>query len=119
MSKVLICDDSPAEVANLQSILTAAGHHTVTATSGTEAVAKAAAEMPALILMDIVMPDMDGYEACRRLQADPATRPIPVVFVSSKNQRADHIWATMQGARMLISKPYTEQQIAKVLSALG
>ncbi|MCE3001975.1 MAG: response regulator [Xanthomonadaceae bacterium] len=119
MSKILVCDDSPAELANLRAILTAAGHHTVTATNGAEALDKATAEKPHLILMDIVMPDMDGYEACRRLQADPATKTIPVVFVSSKNQRADHMWAKMQGARMLISKPYTQEQIAEVLKAFG
>jgi twitching motility two-component system response regulator PilH len=119
MSKILVCDDSPAELANLRAMLTAAGHHTISATNGAEAIAKATSEKPALILMDIVMPDMDGYEACRRLQADATTKGIPVVFVSSKNQRADHMWAKMQGARMLVSKPYTQDQIAEVLKAFG
>lgn len=119
MIKILVCDDSPAELANLRTMVTAAGHHTVTASNGAEAVQKAGSDKPDLILMDIVMPDMDGYEACRRLQADPVTKSIPVVFVSSKNQRADHMWAKMQGARMLISKPYTQEQITEVLKAFG
>jgi len=65
--------------------------------------------------MDIVMPDMDGFEACRRLAEDPATRAIPVVFVSTKNRRADQLWARMQGGRELIGKPYTATQLLDAL----
>ncbi len=119
MPKILICDDSAAELANLRSILTDAGWHSVTASNGTEAVQKAAAEKPAMILLDIIMPDMDGYEACRQLQANAETRSIPVVFVSSKNQKADHIWAKMQGAKALIGKPYSADQILDTLKAYG
>lgn len=117
MPKILICDDSAAELANLRSILTDAGWHSVTASNGTEAVQKAAIEKPSLIFLDIIMPDMDGYEACRQLQANPDTKAIPVVFVSSKNQKADHIWAKMQGAKALIGKPYSSDQILDTLKA--
>jgi len=119
MPKVLICDDSPAELANLRSILTDAGWHSITASNGGEAVQKAAQDKPSLILLDIVMPDMDGYEACRQLQANPDTKAIPVVFVSSKNQKADQIWAKMQGAKALIGKPYSAAQILETLKAYG
>ncbi|GAA0720407.1 response regulator [Dokdonella soli] len=119
MQKVLICDDSAAELANLRSILTDAGWHSVTATNGTDALTKAKSEKPNLILLDIVMPDMDGYEACRLLQADAETKSIPVVFVSSKSQKADHIWSKMQGAKALIAKPYTPEQILDTLKAFG
>lgn len=119
MPKVLICDDSAAELANLRSILTDAGWHSVTASNGAEAVQKAAAEKPALIFLDIIMPDMDGYEACRQLQANSDTKAIPVVFVSSKNQKADQIWAKMQGGKALIGKPYSADQIIDTLKAFG
>ncbi|MGE4069950.1 MAG: PleD family two-component system response regulator [Lysobacterales bacterium] len=119
MSKVLIVDDSPAELANLRTILTDAGWHSVTANNGAEAVAKASAEKPSMIFMDIIMPDMDGYEACRTLQQNPATKSIPVVFVSSKNQKADQIWAKMQGAKALIGKPYKASEILDTLKAYG
>lgn len=119
MPKALICDDSAAEVAHLRSILTDAGWHSVTASNGAEAVRKASAEQPALIFLDIIMPDMDGYEACRQLQADAGTRAIPVVFVSSKHQKADHVWARMQGGRGLIGKPYSPEQILETLRAYG
>lgn len=119
MPKALICDDSAAELANLRSILTDAGWHSVTASNGAEAVQKAAAEKPALIFLDIIMPDMDGYEACRQLQAGAETKSIPVVFVSSKNQKADQIWAKMQGGKALIGKPYSPDQIIDTLKAFG
>lgn len=119
MKKALICDDSPAEVVNLRTILTDAGWHTVTASTGKDAVNKAGSEKPDIIFLDIVMPDMDGYGACRELQASADTKNIPVVFVSSKNQKADHIWAKMQGAKALISKPYSAEQILQTLSAFG
>jgi len=119
MPKALICDDSAAELAKLRSILTDAGWHSVTASNGNEAVQKAVVEKPALIFLDIIMPDMDGYEACRQLQANGDTKSIPVVFVSSKNQKADHIWAKMQGGRALIGKPYSADQIIDTLKAYG
>lgn len=119
MPKALICDDSATELANLRNILTDAGWHSVTASNGTEAVQKAIAEKPALIFLDIIMPDMDGYEACRQLQASADTKAIPVVFVSSKNQKADQIWAKMQGGKALIGKPYSADQIVDTLKAFG
>jgi twitching motility two-component system response regulator PilH len=70
---------------------------------------------PNIVFMDIVMPQMDGFEACRRLAADPRTKSIPVVFVSTKSQRADQIWARMQGGRDLIGKPYTSSQVLDAL----
>jgi twitching motility two-component system response regulator PilH len=118
-AKVLVVDDSPAELANLVGIVNEGGWLPVTATNGKEAVAKAKAEKPGAILMDIVMPEMDGYEACRTLRADPETKNIPIVFVSSKNQKADQLWATMQGGKALIGKPFEKTQILTALKALN
>ncbi len=117
--KILVVDDSPVELANLRMLLHDHGYDTVTATTGRECVEKAIIEMPSLILLDIIMPDMDGYEACRRLRADGKTKTIPVVFVSSKNQKADQLWATMQGAKALIGKPYTPEQILQTVRAFA
>jgi len=117
MGKILIVDDSSAELASLRTIVQDLGWSSVTASSGAEAMAKAVSEKPNLILMDIVMPDMDGFEACRQLQADQATRSIPIVFVSSKSQKADQMWAKMQGAKALIPKPITSAAIADALKA--
>lgn len=119
MPKALICDASATELAHLRTILDDAGWDSITASDGAEAVRKATAEKPALIFLDIVMPDMDGYEACRRLQANGETRGIPVVFASTMHRKADRIWARMQGGKTLIGKPYSAEQVLEALRAYG
>jgi twitching motility two-component system response regulator PilH len=109
--KVLVCDDSAADRINLESIVSSAGYLVVSASSGREALEKAKAEKPDLIFMDVIMPEVDGFAATRALQNDPATKHIPVVFVTSKGQKADRVWAQMQGAKDLVAKPYTADQI--------
>jgi twitching motility two-component system response regulator PilH len=116
--KVLIVEDSPVDLNRLQGIVGGAGCVVLTARNGREALEKAAGEHPDIIFMDVVMEDMDGYEATRRLSRDKATRHIPVVFVSSKHQKADRVWARMQGGRDLVSKPYTPEQIIGHLETL-
>jgi len=109
--KVLIVDDASTDLLALKDVVSKTGCQVLTASSGREAVAKAKGEKPDLIFMDIVMDDMDGYSACREITNDADTSNIPVVFVSSKKQKADKLWATKQGGRALVSKPYTEDQI--------
>ncbi len=109
--KVLAVDDSAADLANIKAILSDAGCVVSTATNGKEAIEKAKSEKPDLIFLDIIMPIMDGYETCRTLSKNPDTKSIPVVFVSSKGQQADKVWAQMQGGKDLVQKPYTKEQI--------
>ncbi len=116
--KALVVDDSAADLANLKSVLADAGCLVSTASSGQEAITKAKAEKPAIIFLDVVMPDMDGYEACRQLAQDADTKPIPVVFVTSKGQKADKVWGELQGAKGHVSKPYTADQIIDQLKSL-
>jgi twitching motility two-component system response regulator PilH len=115
--KVLVVDDSPADLANIKTIVTDAGCIVVSAINGKEAVEKARAEKPDLIFMDIIMPDMDGYAACRMLSGDSDTKSIPVVFVTSKNQKADRLWAQMQGGKAFVTKPYSADAIIDQLKA--
>ncbi|MCB1742426.1 MAG: response regulator [Gammaproteobacteria bacterium] len=117
VNKVLVVDDSPTDLANIRTIVTDAGCTVVTASNGTEALAAAKRERPDIIFLDILMPDMDGYQACRRLTSDGETKHIPVVFVTSKGQKADRIWAQMQGGRDLVAKPYQPEQILDQLNA--
>jgi twitching motility two-component system response regulator PilH len=117
--KALVVDDSAADLANIKSILSDAGCMVVTAKSGKEAIDKARSEHPSLIFMDVVMPDMDGYEACRLLAQDADTKAIPVVFVTSKGQKADKVWGELQGAKGHITKPYTADQIVDQLKSLA
>ncbi len=116
LKKALVVDDSATELANIKAILSDAGYMVVTASNGRESLDKARAEKPSIIFLDIVMPDMDGYEACRSLMQDPETKGIPVVFVSSKAQKADKIWGQMQGAKGYVAKPFTAAQIIEQLS---
>ncbi len=119
VSKVLIVDDSPAELQNLKNILSDAGCVVSTATSGSEAVKKALSEKPNVIFMDVIMPEMDGFAATRELSNNTATKAIPVVFVTSKAQKADKMWAQMQGGKGYVTKPYTADQIVEQLKAVG
>lgn len=115
MKKVLVVDDTAAQLQQMKEIVSEAGYQVITATSGREAVEKTKAEKPNLVFLDIVMDDLDGYGACREITQDTETKEIPVVFVSTKNQRADKIWAEKQGAKALISKPIDSVEIIKHL----
>lgn len=111
MKKILVVDDSPVDLQNLTRILCDSGNMVVTASSGTEAIAVAKREAPNVIMMDVNMPGVDGFSAVRQLQNDPATKGIPVVFVTSKDQKADRVFAQMLGAKGYVTKPYTAEQI--------
>ena len=114
--KILIVDDMQADRAHLERIVSEAGHQPLLAESGASAVERARRDQPDLILMDINMPEVDGFAATRMLKADDATRNIPVVFVSGKNQKADMAWGQMLGARGYITKPYSREQILAQLA---
>ncbi len=119
INKVLLVDDSPIDLANIRSIVSDAGYSVITATTGDEAVKIARNESPDLIFMDIVMEGADGYDACREITQNENTRGIPVIFVSSKNQKADRVWAELQGGKAFITKPYTPDQILEHITALS
>ena len=113
--KVLVVDDTAAHLQHLADIVSGAGYQVVTATSGKEAVEKSKSEQPNMIFLDIVMDDLDGYGACREITRDSDTKDIPVVFVSTKSQRADRLWAEKQGAKGLIGKPAESADIVDAL----
>ncbi len=118
MSKILVVDDAKPDLMNLEKIVSSAGHLVITANSGEQAVERAKSEKPDLIFMDVNMTQVDGFAATRTLKGDVATKAIPVVFVTSKDQKADRAWAQMLGARGFISKPYTPDQILEQLKAV-
>ncbi len=117
ITKVLVVDDSPAELKNITNIISEAGFPVVSATNGSEAIQKAKAEKPSIIFMDVIMPTMDGFATCRALANDEDTKGIPVIFVTSKNQKADRLWAQMQGAKGYVTKPYSADEIIDQLKA--
>lgn len=115
-NKILVVDDSPADLQNIKSIVTNAGYTAITASSGQEAVTKAIEMMPDMIFMDVIMENTDGFEACREIISNRETRDIPIVFVSSKCQKADRVWAELQGGKALVGKPYTEAEIVEQIN---
>jgi twitching motility two-component system response regulator PilH len=117
MSKILIVDDSPAQLYCLRQILESVGHQTVTADSAEQAIELAADENPEVILMDIVMPGMSGYQAKRKLGKSKSTCHIPVIFVSSKDGEADRAWGLRQGAREYVTKPVDPNFLLTAISA--
>ncbi|MDX1433668.1 MAG: response regulator [Gammaproteobacteria bacterium] len=112
ISKILVVDDVITDRMHLQEILVDAGYQVLTAASGREALQKASAENPDLIFLDVVMDDMDGYQACRKLTTNEKTKHIPVIIVSANKQKVDKVWAQKQGARAYVTKPYTSEDIA-------
>ncbi len=118
IKKILLVDDSATELAHLQEICTSAGYTVITATTGKEAVDKAKSEMPDAVLLDVIMPGMNGFQACRTITSDPETGHVPVVLVSCKGEKTDRVWGEEQGARGYITKPYTPEQILDQLRAL-
>lgn len=116
MPKVLIVDDSPAQLYSLRRMVEQGGHQAVVAASGEQALEVAAAEHPAVILMDIVMPGMSGYQATRNLSRTESTRHIPVIFVSTRNGEADRQWGLRQGAREYVTKPVNPSILLNAIS---
>jgi CheY-like chemotaxis protein len=109
--KILIVDDTQADRSSLERIVSDAGHRVVLAVSGAQAIESAKRDKPDLILMDVNMPEIDGFAATRMLKADMETKHIPIVFVSGKNQKADVAWGQMLGAKGYVTKPYSREQI--------
>ncbi|MAT52505.1 MAG: two-component system response regulator [Porticoccaceae bacterium] len=118
MPKILIVDDSPTEVHKLTNILAKHGHQVIVAQSGELGVSLAKREMPDVILMDIVMPGMNGFQATRQLTKNKDTSHIPVVMVTTKDQETDRMWGTRQGAKAYLTKPVTEQQLLNTIGEL-
>jgi twitching motility two-component system response regulator PilH len=118
MARVMIVDDSPTDVQNLRNMLSKAGHQPIEATSGQDALDRIKTEKPDLVIMDVVMPGVNGFQATRQLAKDPATMSIPIMVVSSKSQESDRMWALRQGAKDYLVKPVKEAELLAKLKAL-
>ena len=118
MARILIVDDSPSQLLGIKRIVEKLGHEALTAEDGAAGVEAAKRELPDLILMDVVMPNLNGFQATRTISKEPTTAHIPIVLVTTKDQDTDKVWGMRQGAKAYITKPFTETQLIEVINSL-
>ena len=118
MARILIVDDSPTDTRVFTTVLERNGHSVLTAGTAEEGVEAAKRELPDLVLMDVIMPGMNGFQATRALSRDPATQHIPVIIVSTKNMETDRVWGLRQGAKDYLVKPPSERALIDRIRAL-
>lgn len=118
MARILIVDDSSTQIFYLTKIVKELGHEVITATNGSEGVETAKTELPDLILMDVVMPGLNGFQATRQITRNPGTSHIPVILVTTKDQETDKIWGERQGAKSYVTKPVNAQILVEKINSL-
>jgi twitching motility two-component system response regulator PilH len=118
INAVLIVDDSPTEIFKISQILNKSGYEVLTADSGEKGIELAKQEMPDVVLMDIVMPGLNGFQATRQLSRDPETSGIPVIIVTTKDQETDRLWGQRQGAKGYLTKPVDSKGLLKAIDAV-
>jgi twitching motility two-component system response regulator PilH len=116
MARILIVDDSPSQLMGIRRIVEKLGHEALTAEDGAAGVEMAKKELPDLILMDVVMPNLNGFQATRSITREPTTRHIPVVLVTTKDQETDRMWGMRQGACAYLTKPFSEEELARLVA---
>jgi len=118
-AKILVVDDTPRNIRLLADILTAKGYEVITAASGPEALKQVEAEQPDLVLLDVVMPEMSGYEVCRKIRENPATQILPVVMVTALDPGEERVKGLEAGADDFLTKPINQAELlARVRSLL-
>ena len=115
MARILIVDDSPTEMFRFKEILTKHGFDVLEATNGADGVTLEQAEQPDLVLMDVVMPGVNGFQATRQIARGEETKHIPIIIVSTKDQDTDRVWGKRQGASDYLTKPIDENQLISVI----
>ncbi len=115
MARILIVDDSPSQLLGIRRIVEKLGHEVLTAEDGAAGVEAAKREKPDLILMDVVMPNLNGFQATRTISKDPQTAHIPIVLITTKDQETDKVWGMRQGAKAYVTKPIKEDVLTKTL----
>jgi twitching motility two-component system response regulator PilH len=119
IKNILVVDDSPTDRQHLSDILAKSGYTVSTAENAEDALAKIKQKRPDLVLMDVVMPGQNGYQATRALSKDETTKNIPVIICTTKGQETDKVWGMRQGARDYIVKPVNKAELLAKITALG
>ncbi len=118
MARILVVGDSPTETHRMVNALARQGHQVLTAASGSDGVSMADIEQPDVILMDVVMPGINGFQATRQITRNDSTSHIPVIIVSSKDQDADKVWGERQGACGYLTKPIDDRSLIQMVNGL-
>ena len=118
MAKILVADDSTAHIEVVSEILQRHRHDIIVANDGVQACQLAISEQPDLIIMDVVMPNLNGFQATRKMTQNEATKMIPIIMLTAKEQEADKIWAMRQGARGHVAKPPNEIELMDLINSL-
>lgn len=118
MANILIIDDSPTDIRVLTTMLERAGHQVAAVDSAEEGIERARADHPGLVIMDVIMPGMNGFQATRTLSRDPLTSAIPIVMITTKSMETDRVWGLRQGARAFITKPVNEKELLACIDDL-
>lgn len=115
---VLVVEDTPSEMELMRHYLRESGCLVLSATSAQDAITVAARQRPDVIVTDVVMPGMSGFELCRSLKKQPETAHVPVIICTSKNQDIDRLWGMKQGADAYLTKPYTQDQLVQAVCSV-
>jgi twitching motility two-component system response regulator PilH len=116
--KLLIVDDSPTELKLIADVFNTSEYDVVTAGDGEAGVEMAMAAKPDLIILDVVMPKMNGFQACRKIKSMPELENIPVILLTSKNQKSDEFWGKKQGADVYLTKPFHTDEVLEAVTNL-
>ncbi len=118
MAKILVVDDTPSIRELISGYLRDRGHQVVEAFDGKDGLTKALDNQPDIVVTDVVMPEMNGFELCRSLKKNPITQNVRIVVCTSKNQDIDRLWGMKQGADIYLTKPFTEEEIMQAVRSV-
>ncbi len=118
MTTILVVEDTPSEMKLISYYLQESGYSVISAVSAKEALTKVIEQKPDVIITDVVMPGMSGFELCRSLKKHPKTEKVPIIICTSKNQEIDRLWAMRQGADAYLTKPFTRDDLLRIVKSI-
>lgn len=119
MTTILVVEDTPSEMKLISYYLQESGYSVISAVSAKEALTKVIDQKPDVIITDVVMPGMSGFELCRSLKKHPKTEKVPIIICTSKNQEIDRLWAMRQGADAYLTKPFTREDLLSIVKSIA